>query len=58
MRVIQIPKEDIIDHLRDEDLYMVTFSEKLGNPSIKRVATQKLSDIFEAECFVKFEEDA
>lgn len=56
MRVIQIPKEDILDHLRDEDLYMVTFSEKLGNPSVKRIATQKLSDIFEAECFVKFEE--
>ena len=57
MRIEQIPNDKLLDHIREEDLYMVTFSEKQSKPNIAKVSSAKLSDIFAASCYVRFVED-
>lgn len=57
IRIEQIKNDELLDHITDANLYMVTFNDK-QKPGIVKVATSKLNDILAADCYLKFVEES
>ena len=57
MRVEQISSEQLLEHIKEPDIYMITFSEKQNKPTITKITSAKLGEIFAADCYVRFIKD-
>ena len=57
VKVEQIPNEKLLDHIKEPDVYMVTFTEKTGKPNVTKISTAKLNDVLSADCYIRFIDD-